>query len=502
MLGCAWGVSLAIGCLGLLSQPALAQESGAYEAGDVGWLTGRNERFRERFQQLLVAVPSRDLPQGWQLATELGRPVAPLLWEMLQAERSNVGRRLVLLAAVALAGGPAEDERVFAWLDRQKSMPEERVLAAMCLAYGPRRLRPVPAFWSRCQGPDRSPEQVLRIAVRLAAARFPGTEVGFVGSVDDDVGLSAACAYAGLPIATSVAARWWNLRSPDRHAELFWRGAMLGGARQATAGHQPDPELAQRARELMALSGDQLANVRAAAALFRLRTADLRLEGSRPDWRLLQVAVAESAGARALRDWLGPVPQPRDEEPARLAVSYVLSRDPGEVVNDRAQWAAVPRIRAHVAVALAWRLLGERAASPIDAELSGVPEWAFVRWASGITVDRDVSLDDAPLQAAVRLLRAERLPRAALRAALEDALWRWGSHPGLGMWEHERLLLRDLLLVGSNTGGGKYAPQVRPEQRYRATGIGPDDVFYDVAVALYDFQSRPRLPIPPEYRLR
>jgi hypothetical protein len=260
--------------------------------------------------------------------------------------------------------------------------------------------------------------------------------------------------------------------------------------------------MAQRARDLMALPGDQQAAVRAAAALFRLRTGDLRLEGSRPDWRLLQVAVAESAGAHALRDWLGPVPQPRDEEPARLAVSYVLSRDPQEVVADRAQWGALPRIRPHVAVALAWRLLGDRAGALIDAEVAGVPEWVFVRWASGIAVDRDVTLDDAPLQAALRLLRADRLPRAALRAALEDALWRWGSHPGLGMWEHERLLLRDLLLVGSNTGGGKYAPQVRPEQRYRATGIGPDDVFYDVAVALHDFQSRPRLPIPSEYRLR
>jgi len=481
---------------------ALAQQPVAVDAGEVGWIRGRDDRFRARFEQLLLAVPTRDLPQGWQLAADIGRPAVPLLWEMLQEERSNVGRRLVLLAAAMLAGGTAEDERLFAWLDRQKSMPEERVFAAMWMAHGPRRSRPVPGFWSRCQGPDKSPEQVLRLAVRMAAAQFPDAAAGFSSSVDDDAGLAAAAAYAGLPIATSVAARLWNLRTPERHAELFWRGAMLGAARTAGGGQKPNGEWTQRGRELMALPGDQHAAVRAAAALFRLRAGDLRLEGARPDWRLLQVAVAETAGARLLRNWLGPVPQPRDEEPTRLAVSYVLSRDPSEVVADRVSWAAVPRIRQHVAVALAWRLLGDVAGPPIDVEVPGVPEWVLVRWASGVAIDREVLLDDVPLQVAVRLAAAGRLPRPAMRDALEGALWRWGSHPGLGLWEHERLLLRDLLLVGSNTGGGKYVPHVRREQRYRPTGIGPDDVFFDVAVALHDFLSRPRLPIPPEHRLR
>jgi hypothetical protein len=77
-----------------------------------------------------------------------------------------------------------------------------------------------------------------------------------------------------------------------------------------------------------------------------------------------------------------------------------------------------------------------------------------------------------------------------------------GQSPGLGTWENERLLLRDLILVGSSSGGGKYQPQVRPHERYRPQGLGPDDPFFTVAVALYDFTSRPRLPLPPEYRLR
>ena len=111
-------------------------------------------------------------------------------------------------------------------------------------------------------------------------------------------------------------------------------------------------------------------------------------------------------------------------------------------------------------------------------------------------------LDDPPLQAAVELAAAGRLPRAVMRNLLEEALWRWGSHPGLGMWENERMLLRDLVLVGSSSGGGKYQPQVRPHERYRPQGLGPDDPFFDIAVALYDFTSKPRPPMPPEYRLR
>lgn len=101
-----------------------------------------------------------------------------------------------------------------------------------------------------------------------------------------------------------------------------------------------------------------------------------------------------------------------------------------------------------------------------------------------------------------RLAAAGRLPAAAARRLFEETLWRWGSHPGLGAWEQERLLLRDVLLVGSHPGGGKYVPQVRPELRYRPAGLGPDDVFYDVAVALFDFLATPRGPVPAEYQLR
>lgn len=468
----------------------------------MGWIGAKEERFRDRFRQVLLAVPTRDLPGGWQLAADLGRPAVPLLWEMMEAENSNVDRRLVMLAAALLAGGAVEDERLFTWLDRHKPMLEERVLAAMLLALGPGRQRPIADFWARCHGPAKSPPQILAIAVRLAAARFPGLEGGAPTMLDDDPGVLAATVYAGSSIAGSSENRLWNLRNPERHADLFWRGSLLAGARRLAAGADGQEALLARARDLMVLPGDQHAPVRAAAALFRLRARDLRSEGARPDWRLLQVAVSEAAGARALRAWLGPAVQPRDEGVERLAVAYVLSRDVAEVVADRPVWSGDPRIARHVAVALAFRLLGEPSPGPIDLQVADVPEWSLVRWASGASIESAAAIADPQLQVALGVAAAGRMPRPVLRAALEEALWRWGSHPGLAAWEQERLFVRDLLLVGSNQGGSKYQPLLRPEQRYRPAGIGPDDSFFKIAVALFDVLARQRPSLPVEHRLR
>lgn len=449
-----------------------------------------------------MAVPTRDLATGWALAADLGRPVVPLLWDMMLAEGSNTGRRLVMLAAALTAGGANEDERLFAWLDRQKPMLEERVLAAMLLAHGPRRARPMAEFWPRILGPSRSPEQILAIGARLAAVRFPGADTEVPSTLDDDPGVAAATAYAGGTLSAPLAQRLWNLRAPERHAELFWRGAMLFGARQLAEGGQVQEPLLGRARELMALPGEQYAAVRAAAALFRARARDFRSEGARPDWRLLQIATSDTGGARALHTWLGPLPQPLDEDPLRLAVAYVLSRSSADVVADRATWSSDARIGKHVAVALAWRLLGEPSPQPIDVQLAEVPEWNLVRWATGAAMDPQARIEDPHLRTAAEVAAMGRMPREVMRTALEDALWRWGSHPGLSAHEQERLLIRDLLLVGSHPGGSKYVPHVRTEQRYRPAGIGPDDTFFDITVALFDFLARPRGPVPAEHRLR
>lgn len=490
--------ALAIGLLLALPQFASAQDGSSLATGGVGWITAKDERVRERFRQLLLAAPTRDLGVGWQLALDLGRPAAPLLWEMLQAEKSNVESRLIVLAAAVLAGGVAEDARLFEWLDQQKPMLEERVLASMVMALGPMRSRPVPNFWTRCLGPTRSPELLLSVAVRLASVRFPGAEDGAPALQGDDPGLVAAAAFSGTG---GVAAHWWNLTTPERHAELVWRGSLLGSVRRwRVGGAAPEPSF-EVARQMLGFGGDLRAPLRSAAALLLAHGQQFRAEEPRLDWPLLQAAVSDPRTNERLAAWLGPKAQPRDEQPSRLAVAYALSRPTRTVVDERSVWGSEPAFRQHVAVALAFRLLAQDAPQPTDATLPGVAEWQFVRFACGAPVERGQLPDDPHLRVAMQLAADGRMPRAALRTALEEALWRWDCHPGLIAWQQERLLVRDLLLAGSAQGGGKYLPQVRADQRYVPGGLDRKDGFFGVAVQLYDFLAVPRAPIPAERRL-
>jgi hypothetical protein len=250
----------------------------------------------------------------------------------------------------------------------------------------------------------------------------------------------------------------------------------------------------------MELDGEAMVLARAAAAAYRARAHDLRAEGDPLDPRLLLVACSDLTTAAALAPWLGPTVLPRDDEPHRLAVAYVLSRPIAKVVAERDKWGADARINGPIATALAWRLLGAPSA-PIDASVSELPEWNFVRWASGAPIDRTATCKDPQLQTALDLIADGRMPRAALRQVLEEALWRQGCHPGIAPWQQERLLVRDLLLSGSHAGGGKYLAHVQPDRRYYPTGLDRNDAFFTVAVALYEFSSRPRGPVPPEHRL-
>src|SRR5436190_5353808 len=88
--------AVAIGVLACAAQTARAQDGTAGGNGGPGWITSRDDRWRERFQALLLGG-SRDLAAGWQLARDVGRPAVPLLWSMVDDERSDVDRRLVVL---------------------------------------------------------------------------------------------------------------------------------------------------------------------------------------------------------------------------------------------------------------------------------------------------------------------------------------------------------------------------------------------------------------------
>ncbi|MCB9878480.1 MAG: hypothetical protein H6835_12850 [Planctomycetes bacterium] len=455
---------------------------------------------QRRFEELLLDVPTRDLEGGWRLARDLGRPVAPLLWEMVQAEKSNVERRLVLLAAAVLAGGVGEDERLFAWLAQPRPLLEERVLAGFLLAMGPRRSRAMPGFWGRLLGPARTPEQLLGIAARLAAARFPDSALDAPTTQGNDPGMLAAAAYCGLSLSAPQLTRM--SRGEDRHVALFWRGAMLGECwRMAQLGQEP--ALGDRAAALLTQREPADAELIAAAMLLCARSGRLDPGAARPEFQLLRVVAGEVASRDALRRWLSPTPLARDEQPARLGVAYALMMPVDDVVATSPQWGGQPRVRAAMALALALRLCGgARASRPLPTQLAGVPEWAFCVWAAGGRFAPEGGFGDPYLAAIAELVAAGRCSRAACRDALEDVLWRQGCHPGWEAFMQERLLVRDLLLSGSKWGGGRYQPHVRPEHRYFATGLDRSDEFFTIAVSLYEVLQTPVAPIPVEYRLR
>ena len=99
----------------------------------------------------------RDLEAGWALAQDLGRPVAPLLWDQARREGSNVDKRLALLIAALLAGGVSGDDRLFDFMSQQKPLLQERTMASLWIALGPRRNRPRPDVVKRLLGPNCDP---------------------------------------------------------------------------------------------------------------------------------------------------------------------------------------------------------------------------------------------------------------------------------------------------------------------------------------------------------
>jgi len=489
---------LVIGLLVGAAERMPGQDGGAHAVDGPGWITGRDEALFDRFRRLLTSASTADMAAGWQLAADLGRPAVPLLWELLESEKANVRPRLVMLGAASLAGGLHEDARLFRWLAQPKPRLEERTLAAMLVALGPERPRPIDDFWPTFLAATKTPPRLLAVAVTMAAVRVPGAVAAAPAFDLDDAGAAAAASFAGLPLSPSVAAKFWQLRAPERHADLVWRGGLLGAAR---AGQSGDP-MRQRALDVLAMPGEAMAAARDTAIWFAATAGELRSDGPRLDLQRLRTACGHPPTALAFAEQLGPDALLRDEQPERLAVAYAFAHPVARILAQRDRWAAQPSVRAHVAVALAFRLAGEAspAAVAVD-DVPGLPEWQLVRAAAGVAVDREASCRDSRLTAAIRLVADGRLERRALRPLLEETLWRWGSHPRCGVFALERLLLRDVLLAGSNPGGHKYQPSVRPDQRYIPSGLDRDDGFFTVAVALFDFLQAPRAPMPAEHRL-
>lgn len=499
---CWKALSLAsIGTLAAAPQPASAQNPD----GPFGALPVGAEGFRRRFESLLLEVGTRDPAAAWQLARSVGTAAVPMLWDIYASEKPSAERRLLVLVAAMLAGEATEDPRMLAGFD--KPQPEDRIATSFVLALLPARDRAVPGFWSAAMRQSREPVPQLKVAALLACARIPGAadEVPTATYRSEDPGVVAAALVAGAPL--SLAEPFWQGGALRDHAELVWRGALVGSLLRER--QQVDPKAVALARFVMDRRGESHRAAREAAALVLSRTGQVSPGGARPPLQQLQLLAAEPQSARKLREWLPPVPELLGEDPRRLAVLYVMSRDLAEVLANHEQWSAEESVRRHVAVAVALRLAGlapeELSApqTPLDRELRGLPEWWFARWAAGVPVRPDspaIAALEPTLQAAARLAADGRLPRAAARTVLEETLWRWGSHPGLGLHDVHRRLVCDLMITGSNRGG-QYQPGVPQFERYLPGGLGTEHVFFEVASELFDFLSRPVPPIPAECRL-
>jgi hypothetical protein len=490
-----------IGTLALAPQPARGQTPA------VGSLGADDHEFRRPLQDLLLEAKTQDLAAGWRLCAELGPAAAPLLWAMHDGEKSNARRRIVLIFAAMVAGGPLEDERAFAALERAKQ-PQDRLMTCLAFALGPPRAREQPSFWT-VLGRKAEQNDILTVASLLACARFPGAAALAPEIRSADPGVVAAAAFAGAALPAAVVERFFRDDAPV-HAGLVWRGVLLGSLLRADAAQARDPALLQRARWVWETRPERvgrgaaefLDEARGAAALVLGRAAAMTAAGPRPPGHLLQLLAAEPQSAIQLRDWLKPEPQIDDDEPARLAVAYAFSREPAAVVAERDAWSRSEPVRRPIAVALAWRLLGAPPQAPIEVQVTGLPEWFFVRWASGAAGGSEGRIDDPILGKTAALAQDGSMPREAARDILEQALWRWRCHPGIGIWEAERRLVRDLLLTGSQEGR-KYKPRAPDAERYRPTGLGTEDPFFEVGVKALDFDlSAPRLPIPKPCRLR
>jgi hypothetical protein len=467
----------------------------------VGYVSPADGRARERFRTLLL-VDNPQLEAGWQLAQQIGRTATPLLWDMLKDEKPSQQRRLALLMAIAQAGGPAEDDRILEYLEqigKNDDSVAERVLACLWMALGPDRARPVSKYWPRVL-PRRSPHQVLRIATNLAAARLGAAADAPRVLPEDDTGILASAAFAGIAVPESAAGLLMNPSAGDRHADLFRRGALLGALRGGALEESGD-----RARVLASLrpfdADGQPDPLRQVVALVRGRAQDARADGPQPPWHLLVLLAADPGSASQLQPWLRPEPSSLADDQPTLAVEYAFAHEPAIVVRDRGVWGEKPTVRHHVAVALALQLLRRRERLAVDATLPGVPEWFFVRWAGGGPARKDATIDDPELERAALLAEAGRLPLEAARTVLEEALWRWRSHPGRGLFDAERLLVRDLLLTGSHAGK-EFRPSVAVERCYFATGIDQTDEFFRIAIRAFKFLGSPTPPIPPACRLR
>lgn len=478
-------VVAAIGCTAFPSQLLSSQSPTADATASTATVDAKDDLLTSRLRAIFGGREA-DLATKWNAAATLGPAATTVLWRLLDGV-ATADARFTLLAAIQAAGGCAEDDRLLRWADAPGRSARDRHAVAFLLAIGPDRSAPRPDLFVRLRGSS----ELADLLACLAAARFPGVEglpTATAAAADADLGRAAAALLAGSPLRESPP-------KGARHESLFWRGALLGAARRGRGAN-----LRERASALLQERGEAFQSTRQAAAWLLASAGEPTLATTRLDDDVLAVLVGDRLMRARIAPTLATARSPRAGPAPMLAVARVLESPIDAAIATRQEWASGADGRVAV-LALAFRIAvgGQRAQAGLP-NWPEVPEWAIAQAAAGSGATQFPGVTDAHVARAASAFTRGALPAAAFADALELAAWRAGAHPGLVASSLERDLLRDLVLAGSQEGGGRYQPHVPPQQRYFCNGLGKDDPWFHVAIAFLEWSATPRGPVPAAVR--
>lgn len=421
----------------------------------------------------MFKINAPDWAEGFELALGMGESVAPPLSYKLSVER-NQELRLLWIAAYGLAS--RSPQKLYA---RLKLKGAERSLAMFVLAIGPTQVEG--EAWVR-KVLDPASDTTAAIATCLALARFQNRTYGVPRRllISQDPGELGSALFTNPCVSPeTLAQQLAPLRSRTQRLDLVWRGYYLATARTA-AEKKVLPN--RRIAALEAITS-QDSNVRKAAALLLARSD----AGQRLTQRVMEGLDDETTMVLGLSPSLrrqlltaGRIPpepsptQSRDEIRRRQVVLFACSAPVPMLHKAVERWPKTcADLMDEICLALAFRLSkkeGERAAlvgtlnklGLVD-ERRGVLSEAgiWLRLAQHLDVSATTRSPGARLSRPLQLALRGAMPDAVRAKAVENILWKRGSHPGLSALELQRDFVFDLLLAHAAAGGQRqpYVPK-------------------------------------------
>lgn len=472
----------------------LAAQQEASDPGGILVLSGRAPRSTKALRRLLHQEGVDRWRDGWALVERIG----PALAASLAAEfkqKTNAVERLVLLGAIAAAGGGRErDLWLLSFAASKPRADEEAVMAllAIALSASPADTAVFGDLFAAERGGSAT-----RAAAALAACRL-GVKVAPEGRVGADLHeLIEQALFTGATQEVLRRARL-ALGRDAANQGLVLRAAFLGLAGRQEHVREAAIEVVQSStapRDVRVAAATYLADIAPEAVALGALDAQLRVAWcTRPLARLaLWNAGALPARAEVLADRSGQLP---------LAAAYGLTAPFGRIQADFEQWAREPQRAEAVVLALAWRL--HREAPPPD--VSGGAWLALLEQPGGFWLatalgrQREVAAPTGGRDARAAALAAQgRLPAEERVLAIEQRLWQLGAHPCAPRCQAWNELVRDVLLAGSDHVSARLQLAQRPNL---PRGIEPSHTkFFVVADQLARFLTERELGPPPGFAL-